>query len=279
MTLKMVCGVALCAGIGLVILPVAGTPYQGIVDRNVFALKPPPPPPVAVPPAPPAPKPPPAIKITPIGIMAGFGFAPRALFKTPAPPPKPGAPPGPGGEQSYMLAVGQAQDGIEVLEINTKERTIKVRNAGEEQLLSLDKDAPKMAAATPVGVPGVPALPGGQPGLPGVPNLAPPTMPPANPFGSTLPARPIRSDLGAAPGAAPGVSINGMSLTGNNPPASVAEAHAQFIQQEQAAAAKRSTELNVILYEANRARDAALKQQGIQMPAMPPHVLLEEPPE
>src|SRR5580765_7113869 len=61
----------------------AGNPYQGIVDRNVFGLRPPPPPP-----DPELNKPPPP-KITLTGITTILGNA-RALMKTPPPAAKPG---------------------------------------------------------------------------------------------------------------------------------------------------------------------------------------------
>src|SRR5690349_24775865 len=84
-------------------------PYQSIVDRNVFALKPPPPPP-----DPEATKPPP-VKITLTGITTILGNK-RALMKAPAPPGKPGEPAK--QEMSYILTVGQREGDIEVLDID-----------------------------------------------------------------------------------------------------------------------------------------------------------------
>ena len=89
------------------------TPYQSIVDRNVFALKPPPPPP-----DPEATKPPP-VKITLTGITTILGNK-RALMKSPAPPGKPGEPAKP--EVSYILTVGQREGDVEVIDIDERDR-------------------------------------------------------------------------------------------------------------------------------------------------------------
>ena len=76
----------------------------------MFGLKPPPPPPT-----PEANKPPPP-KITLQGITTFVGIK-RVLFKVQM-PPKPGDPPK--GEQSFILAEGQRDGDIEVLEIDDK---------------------------------------------------------------------------------------------------------------------------------------------------------------
>src|SRR5262245_54637973 len=88
----------------------ADNPYQGIVDRNVFVLKAP------APPADPneANKPQPA-KITPTGVTTILGNK-RVLFKV----QQPARPPEPAKEMSYILAEGQREGQIEVLEIDEK---------------------------------------------------------------------------------------------------------------------------------------------------------------
>src|SRR5512142_2768606 len=93
----------------------SGNPYQSIVIRNVFGLKPPPPPP-----DPEANKPPPP-KIFLTGITTLQGIK-RALLKT-TPPPKPGEP---AREQSLTLKEGEREGEIEVLEIDATARTVKV---------------------------------------------------------------------------------------------------------------------------------------------------------
>lgn len=188
----------------------SNNPYQSIVDRNVFALKPPPPPP-----DPEATKPPP-VKITLTGIATILGK--RALLKSPAPPGKPGEPAKP--ELSYILAPGQREGDIEVLDIDEVGGNVKLRNAGVEVTLNIDKDGPKLA---PSAAPGMPGAPGGVPPMPGAPRgLVPPT-PTGNP-GFTMPTRTLRlpqAGMGAsatgansvpgtgyAPGMNPGYSVN-----------------------------------------------------------------------
>lgn len=133
-------GVALCmsgnAGTG----DAVGNPYQGIVDRNVFSLKPPPPPP-----DPEANKPPPP-KVFLTGITTILGNK-RALLKM-TPPAKPGQP---AKEESFTLGEGQREGDIEVLEIDEKACTVKVNNYGTVTTLDFDKDGVKVAGgAAPV---------------------------------------------------------------------------------------------------------------------------------
>src|SRR5262245_16734768 len=83
----------------------SNNPYQGIVDRNVFGLKPTPPP--APPPEPPKP---PASKITLTGIITYGGK--RALLKAAAParPGVAGKGGEPGKELSLTLKEGQREE-------------------------------------------------------------------------------------------------------------------------------------------------------------------------
>ena len=160
-------GLALQTGLPAVTADNAGNPYAGIVDRNVFALKPPPPPPVAPDPNVTSPQ-----KIILTGIVKAFGKK-RVFFKTP-PTGKPGE-----KEASFMLSESERAGEIEVLEINEALGTIRVRNHGLEQALSLEKDGMKPpgsgAAAAPGGMPlaagAFPAVPGA-----GVPNFGTPNM-------------------------------------------------------------------------------------------------------
>ena len=132
------------------------------MERNVFGLKPPPPPP-----DPEANKPPPP-KITLQGITT-FGGIKRALFKVQM-PPKPGDPAK--GEQSFILAEGQRDGDIEVLEINDEPGSefVKVNNFGTITNLNFANNgiktagAPAPAAARPSGFA---PPPGGNPFGPG----------------------------------------------------------------------------------------------------------------
>jgi len=132
-------------------------PYQSIVDRNVFSLKPP------APPADPAEvNKPTVVKITLTGMTTILGNK-RVLMKTAPPPGKPGE--GPKSELSYILTEGERQGDIEVLEIDEKGGSVKVNNAGTIQTLTFEKDGAKLPAtvAPPPSAPGVlgaPAIPG-----------------------------------------------------------------------------------------------------------------------
>jgi hypothetical protein len=168
----LVCALAalfLCAAARAAANP-SGSPYQGIVERNVFGLKPPPPPP-----DPEANKPPPP-KITLQGFTT-FGGIKRALLKAQL-PAKPGEPPK--GEQGFVLAEGQRDGDIEVLEINTEARTVKVNDFGTITNLNFENNGIKTAGAAPVA---------GAAPRPGV-GFPPPAANP-NPFTPTGGAQPL----------------------------------------------------------------------------------------
>jgi hypothetical protein len=137
-------------------------PYDGIVERNVFNLHPPPPP---VNPADLVQHTPPP-KITFTGITTILGK--KLAFLT-VPASKPGTPP-----ESMMLAEGQAQNGIEVKQIDEKAGVVKVVNHGEAQTLDFDHDGVKVS------------------GAPGATMLPPPSAPPPNVMPGNV-IRPLRS--------------------------------------------------------------------------------------
>jgi hypothetical protein len=168
-------------------------PFQKIVDRNVFGLKDPPPPPSTEPPKAPMPK------ITFTGIIT-FGGKKRALLKTPPPLPKPGEQPK--GEQYYTVELGGQDREMEVLAIDEKAGTVKVKYAGSEPIdLSFADNGAKPISAAPIMVPGQPgALPGIPPpptGTPGFQPGAPGTVPGMKP----LPTRTLRLPTPAGQGA------------------------------------------------------------------------------
>ena len=111
----------------------AGNPYQRIVERNVFRLRP-------APPARPEPdqRPRPKVHLTGITtILRGK----RALLKVefPAKPPERAK------EESYILTEGQRVGRIQVLEINEKLAQVKVDNSGTITNLSFEKIGPTPA--------------------------------------------------------------------------------------------------------------------------------------
>src|SRR5258708_17514997 len=169
----LVGGLAFCAAANEVPPDTLANPYQNIIDRNAFSLKPPPPPP-----DPEATKAP-VLKITLTGITTILGNK-RVLMKTAPPPGKPGE--SPKTEQSYILTEGQREGDIEVIEIDDKAGSVKVNNAGTVQTLTFEKDGAKLPATVPP-----PAVPGAAPGaapIPGLPGARPfpqPTTPATTP--------------------------------------------------------------------------------------------------
>ena len=118
-----------------------GNPYQAIVERNVFGLKPPPAPAETEPAKPPPPK----ITLTGIFTMGGK----HALLST---PPQPGKAAGESRAQYFTLAEGQRDGEIEVLEINERARTVKVSYGGAVQTLDFKENGVKAAPAPQVGM-------------------------------------------------------------------------------------------------------------------------------
>lgn len=166
----------------------SANPYQGIVDRNVFALKPPPPPPPAVDNTKQT-----GPKIILTGITTILGK--RALMKATLPVQnEPGKPPTAPKEESFMLKEGERQGEIEVLEINDKAGTVKVNNYGVVMTLDFEKDGaktpfgPAIAVSSGVPVQGGAIVPGG-----GVaPNTLPLGVPPKTGFNPSIPTRTLR---------------------------------------------------------------------------------------
>lgn len=246
--------------------PAAGNPYLAIVERNVFGLKPPPPPP-----DPEANKPPPP-KILLQGITT-FGGVKRVLFKM-AEPPKAGQPGK--GEQSYVLAEGQRDGEVEVLEINPVAGTVKVNNYGTVTELDFEKNgikAPAAPAAAAAGAPpgSVPAPP--KPGAP-FPNPmgAPATVP------SPFPSRTVRTSgmTGTFPpqaaGTATGAPVVGVGGTALNL-AGGGQSYNPGVTQPPVAT-RQSQEANLLMLEANRLRHQQAVQSGRRAP-LPRHPLTE----
>ena len=229
---------------------VSANPYEAIVGRNVFGLKPAPIN-VALPP----PSPAAATTIKLLGISTILDRRQVMLKVTTA-----AHPPEPAKDKSYLMSEGQGEDDVEVLEINAIAGTVKIKNHDMTLSLDMKVDAEKPAVGT--ALPG-PAMPNPQvPKLPGIPAPSTTALPPANPSevstmggsGRTIPTRSLRTSAteGAGLGAA----------------AASAAAAAEV-------AGQRSIEENVALYELNRAKNDALIQSGVKLPRMPPHVLIK----
>ena len=261
----MVClagSLALCAATAAKTADGAGSPYQAIVERNVFGLKPPPPPPD------PEANKPPLPKITLTGITTVLGNK-RALMKVPPTPAKPGEPPK--TEQGFILAVGERQGDIEVLEIDENAGSVKVNYGGTVTDLTFEKDGVKAVSA-----------PGGQ--LP--PGMVPPktVMAVPGPMGgpgmgpAQFPARSLRLPGAAGPvspqGAVGGASAAGVNVGGATRSLSGPGAAATASGTTQPAAPPRSVEENLLLSEANWLRHQDEIRAG-RYPPLPRHPLAD----
>jgi len=241
----------------------AATPYEGIVDRNAFGLKPPPPPP-----DPEAAKPPP-VKITLTGITTILGNK-RALMETPPPAAKPGEQPK--GKQSYILTIGQREGDIEVLDIDEKVGSVKVNNAGSIVTLTFEKDGAKLPATVAPTAPGVPGMPvpGGIP-APAVPGASP-YAPKGGSSGFTLPTRTLRTtptpgvvNRGMANPAAGAATVPGLPVLGTGQPRSQA-INDQIAAQQQPVL---SPEQQMLMMEAER----EINKNNGNFPPLPPRPL------
>lgn len=102
----------------------AANPYQVVVERNVFGLKPAPRPEDVV--QPPPPTPPLQVKLQ--GITEGLlGGKRQVLMKIMEPPAKPGEP---AKERAVIMDEGEARGNIEVLAIDPVARSVKLNNNG-----------------------------------------------------------------------------------------------------------------------------------------------------
>ena len=157
-TITGIVGTIIVAGFSLgAFADVKENPYQVIIERNPFGLRP-----VPVQQAPPPPEvpvtPPPEIKLTGITTL---GATPKAFLqvedkqtkKADFPPP---------------LAAGETYKEITIVSIDVDNSTVRIKNAEGETTLDFEKNGVKPAAsAAPV------PPPGGMPLKPGVPVPAP----------------------------------------------------------------------------------------------------------
>jgi len=156
-------GAALLAGAAPMVLAEAKpNPYQAIVERNPFGLKPPPPPVDNTPP--------PAVIPLAKVVLTGFSSVAgptRALLEITEQEPGKTA-----STRRPILREGERDGAIEVISIDVDKNLVKIRNSGNETNISFE--VPKLAASAP-GTPAPPALGGFPPPPfnPGVPNPNP----------------------------------------------------------------------------------------------------------
>jgi len=156
-------------------------PYGAIVLRNVFGLSDAVVPPVTNK----EPDPPPNVML--IGLST-LETVPQAIVVV-KPPQIPGHPPP--AEETYIMNQGERRGPLELVRINMKAGTAKIKIDAVESTISMRTNAPVHAAAPPVqgGVPRPPAYP-----LPAA-GYTPPTQPgPANGNNGGIPDRPMRTD-------------------------------------------------------------------------------------
>jgi len=184
-------------------------PYQVIVDRNPFNLRPIPPPP-----APPAEtnapaEPPPEINLTGITTLLGtpkvfLQLKDKKTQKPTFPPP---------------MAAGDTENGVTIVSIDTENLKVRIKNGDAETTLDFKNNGvkPGAGAVAVAGVPQpgvmplnpgvvppiVPAVPGAQPGAAnnsraivagGTPSAGYVNPAAANPYAGGLPPRPMRTD-------------------------------------------------------------------------------------
>jgi len=239
------------------------TPYQGIVDRNIFGLKPPPPPAAVADTAPKTPLPP--ITLTGITTLLGVKRAFLSL-QMPAKPPEPAKP------QSFMLSEGQRDGDIEMIEIDVNGGSVKLNAFGTITNVPF----PKLTASSPS--PATGGAPGGATGIPAPPSN--PFSPGGNPaFNRAIPSRTLRMPSAPMPGGQPGADASQPNTT--SPNASIATPGSGQSGLTTISGVpippERSAEENVALYEANRMKNDQLIKQGVPLPRMPQHVLLGRP--
>ena len=221
-------------------------PYLApITNRNLFNLKAPPNPEdlVVKPPPPNVPN----VLLTGITTIMG---GKRALLRV----PRPARPPEPAQEVPLILQEGApAEEGIRVLEINIAAGTVKIDNNGTEQVLDMEKNAPKAAAVPAPGTGGVP-MPVLNPRS-AIPMPAPKSLPGASPASVTSigTGRPMR----ATPGASSTTGMLGAGPAGL-PTQSAASAHPQLSAEEQ-----------IVMMEVERERTKDKVAAGL-MPPLPP---------
>jgi hypothetical protein len=245
-------------------------PYHAIVERNVFDLKPPPPP-VVAPTVTNAP--PPNVKLTGITTILGNKLA-LFMVSEPAQPGKP-----PSKEESMMLSEGQRQGVIEVLEINEKAASVKIKNDGNESLIALDT-APKLPSGP--GAPG--AAPLGQPVGPR-PTFTPP-LPGNNPNNPFRPATTSTSPFSPVPANNNNAGYNPSYASANNGMSTLPQRTLrtgagidplQMLQQQPMAQPQQaqptdnlSLEEKLVLTQLEKMNNQKLIEQGIPMPPIPP---------
>ncbi len=236
-----------------------GGPYQAIIERNVFSLKPPPPPApdpsTLEPPKPPMPP-------TTLNGVANITGRDVAMLKVvmPASAGAAGKPAEGAKEKSFMLGAGEREGEIEVLKIDMARREVAVVIFGTTTNLNFKANGPKgpppaaaaqAAGGAPGGAAAAMAPAAGNPGFRGLPPNT---------------ARQMRMG-GAGDITSPG---NGYAAAG---PQAVAPVNNQpGAQAVQANSGQLTAEQSILAMELERERTKDLVSKGL-MPPIPPTVM------
>lgn len=242
-TFRYICLTVLVAGTA------AANPYEAIIGRNVFGLKPPTltaPPPVA---------PVAASKTITLQGISTILDRRQVMLKvaTAARPPEPAK------EASYLWSEGQGEDDIEVVAIDADAGTVTIKNRGEPLSLTMKDNAEKPAAGAALPAPVAPATK-----LPGLPTPAATLPPPANPGGGprTIPTRSLRTS--ATDGANLGVGGAPGWDSANRP---AQPSSAQAASPNDASTLPYEAQMALIAIQQERTKDAV---QAGRLPPLPP---------
>lgn len=248
-TIAGLLGAAILAGFSLnALAELKDNPYQVIIDRNPFNLRPiPPPPPPPTETNAPA-EPPPEVKLT--GITTLLGTPKVFLQLEDKKTKKPSFPP--------PMAVGDTEEGISIVSIDTENLKVRIKNGDAETTLDFKNHGVKAGAGAAVAgaipqpgvMPGkVPAIPPPvipaaavpQPGAPntgraivagGTPSAAAAYNPAAGAYGGGVPARPLRTDNLSIPGGGNQILAGGGSQVYNPNPQPAVNPAPQYNRQE-----------------------------------------------
>jgi hypothetical protein len=255
----------------------SSNPYIAITNRNLFALKDPPPPL--------------AVETTkkidvPSVLLTGIttlNNKKRAFMESANPVPS-GKPGEPARKQSWMLMEGEKMDGLEVISIDTKSLTVRIKqdDAPEPRDLNFKDNGIKTAS---VGL--APAVPVPSPfGAPPTPGAIPP--PGNNPFGQpnsglrSFPTRNMR--VPGAPGEGASANTGGLNNGVVNPQGGLNAFGNSSPSQGSGAGLtaggipippERSPEETVALYEASRLARESLVKAGLR-PNIGEHIYLRQ---
>jgi len=229
--------------------PSGDNAYHVVVERNAFGLNPPRPV-VQQPTNPPAVK----VDVKFTGITSDSSGGKKAWLVVPPPAGKSDKNP-----QYLTLRENETQGDIQVLEINDKENTVKIVNAGITTVLSFAENG--FATPTMAAMPGNPLMPRGVPGALPIPGIlpAPGIVPaPTTPLPGMRTAGMTPAGYGSqntAPGSTPVRTIPTRTLrTTVEPQAQIPGASADPVVQQ-------------IIRDVNKLQ---LEQHGIAYPPLPP---------